>query len=89
MAFRDLLRHQIDSIRSLLGMEQNCKWALTSLAFLLQKFIESCATDDSDSTLESEERKSLLLRLCEVDQLHKNRYMYLLALPIGVSSRIV
>lgn len=83
--FRNILQQQIETLRSLLDLEIDSKWAMVTLTSLLHMEIKSRqrgAGDKYKSDVKSlaEERGSLLRRLCELDQSHKKRYMYLLSL---------
>ena len=74
--FENILFQEIETVRSLVELEADSKWAMVTLAYLLQLII----TNRSHSNEELiEERRKLLERLCEQDKAHKNRYLYLLS----------
>ena len=76
--FRDILNQQIETVKSLLDLESESKWAMVTLAYLLQLLMKMGSDSDENEGL-TEERCSLLRRLCELDKAHKNRYLYLLS----------
>ena len=76
LRFEDVLHQEIETVRSLLELEADSKWAMVTLAYLLQIFITK---RNNNNEVLIDERRNLLERLCELDKAHKNRYLYLLS----------
>jgi hypothetical protein len=75
--FHMLLLKVIELSRSLLEIEETCKWpmiAIVNTIDILYNIDESYRQDDNMI----EQRKSFLTKLIEIDPSHKNRYAYLL-----------
>lgn len=74
--FKTMLEREIETIRNLLELESKSKWAMVTLAFLLQHLARVTEVEYvEDLTLE---RRSLLRTLCDLDIIHRRRYLSLL-----------
>jgi geranylgeranyl transferase type-2 subunit alpha len=79
-----ILRQQIGVLDSLLEVEADCKWALLALVTIIKQLrdaltsvsISTVDTDETDRLLDR--RKECLVRLCDLDRTHIQRYRYLL-----------
>lgn len=89
--FIEILKSQLTVVSSLLEIESNCKWAMTSKVEIF-RFLESVlrfklttgpGDDSSDIGIHEElkeishQKNEVLLNLCLVDKAHINRYKYL------------
>jgi K+-transporting ATPase A subunit len=77
------LKKQVEMMYSLLELEDNCRWIMNSIVFLLNLLLSSTyhrilseVEMNGDELLRR--RDSLLYRLIEVDPNHANRYHFLL-----------
>jgi len=81
--FASILKKQVEMMYSLLELEDNCRWIMNSIVFLLNLLLSSTyhrilseVEMDGDELLRKRDR--LLYRLIEVDPNHANRYHFLL-----------
>jgi hypothetical protein len=78
-----ILNQQISVVEGLLEVEINSKWAMSSLSMMIENAVILLYTypliEDKDSQIKLfiDRRNYLLIRLCEVDPYHTNRYKYL------------
>lgn len=80
--YSSMLKEQVDMMKGLLEVEEKCHWVMTCLVSLYLRILQVSplikSDVDNDSAETSGAIKELLLRLCEVDPAHINRYKYLL-----------
>lgn len=88
---KGILVNQIAVVKSLLDLEEDCKWGMCALVNLFQLAVQLhdllkqkmvggdlfCA-DDSEVENYRTERTTILQKLIEIDPSHSNRYKYLL-----------
>lgn len=81
-----ILKQQIDVMRGLLLLESSSKWAMSSLSMMIEILLKQTQLSQTTSATScsmgcanelSQERMSLLSRLCSVDPYHIKRYQYL------------
>ena len=77
--FIELLLKQIELSKSLLEVEESCKWpmiTIVNIIGILLKIENNYNIDNNDSI--KEERDCYIMKLIDLDPTHRNRYFYLL-----------
>lgn len=72
-----LLLKVIELSKSLLEVEETCKWPMIAIVNTTDILFDIEETYLQDSNM-IEQRKNLLTKLMEIDPSHKHRYKYLL-----------
>eukprot|EP01038_Epipyxis_sp_PR26KG_P010803 gene10803-14502_t len=80
--FTELLKNQLDTIKSLIELENNCKWAKCCLVSIINTLLQLSYHINDNKIIEKEvlmkEKNETLQLLIDIDPIHKNRYSYLI-----------
>lgn len=79
--FTGILQQQLELVRGLFELEENCTWVITCLLNIIDSLLAPALTSNvarEEATALLAERTQLLERLLEVDPNHSQRYRFLL-----------